>query len=416
MSSSGPTASPRTLLILGAGVEQAPAYHAARELGCRIVGADRDAGAPAAALADRFLPVSTTDVDGIARLLGPERIAGIVSPASDASQLALHALAARLGTPRPPSAEAALASSDKGRFRAVLRELGLPAYASHQSGSAADLLAAAERIGLPVVVKPADASGSRGLALVAVPGELPAAMARAQAASVSGRAIVERHVAGTHCSAEAFLRDGEVAFLAVTRRRLTAPPHLVTVAHHLPAGLAPEVEAAIADAVAAICARLGIAWGPANFDVVVDGSDTPWFVEMGARLGGNGMARVIEAAYGVDTMRAAVRCALGDDFSLAPRRAGAAILHILHSDIDGTLAAAGDVEAALALPAVRQAEILVEPGAEVRAYRRAADKLGYLLLAGDAGSDLDGPLALALRHLRMHVEEMPHATAQRLPI
>src|SRR5256885_13558648 len=150
MSTSGPAAS-RTLLVLGAGVEQVPAYGAARELGCRIVGVDRDVEAPAAALADRFLPISTTDVDGIARLLGEERIGGILSPASDASQLALHALARRLGTPRPPSAEAALASSDKGRFRAVLDELGLPAYPSHQSGSAADLLAAAERIGLPVV-------------------------------------------------------------------------------------------------------------------------------------------------------------------------------------------------------------------------------------------------------------------------
>jgi len=105
------------LLVLGASADQIPTYLEARRLGCRTIGVDQRDDAPAVALADEFLPVSTREPEAVIERLGAVAVAGVVAPASDANQPALRALAEHYGTPFRPSV-AALAKAVGFRYRA----------------------------------------------------------------------------------------------------------------------------------------------------------------------------------------------------------------------------------------------------------------------------------------------------------
>jgi biotin carboxylase len=391
------------LLILGAGEDQLPAYRAARRLGLRTIGVDQRADAPAVAAADSFHAVTTRDAGAIVDAVGAAEVAAVIAPASDAAQLTLRALEQHYGAPHRTPLAAARASIDKGFFRGVLDELGLPGYRWAQGRDDAELLRAAMAMRFPLMVKPSDGSGSKGVGIARGSAELAEGVAVARSFSASGEVIVEEHVAGCPYSVECFLDAGRIVFFAATRRIVTGPPHFITVSHLIPADLDDTTTLRIRRTVQQICAALEIRVGPVNLDIVIDEQGDPYVIELGARLGGNGMPRLVHAAFGVNTVRAAVHCALGQPFRLEPTRDRKALLHILHSDRDGTLEAIrGEELVRRSYPRARL-EICATVGSVTRAYTAARHKLGYLTLTGDSYAELDRSLDAILRTLRFDV-------------
>jgi biotin carboxylase len=397
-------ARPRSLVILGGGTDQVPAYRAARRLGCRVVGVDRRADAPAAPLADRFLRVSTRDVAGILRCLGAEPVDGVLAPAGDAAHPSLQALRQHFATPFRASATATLASVDKGFFHDVVERIGFPHYGYVESASAAQLLARAGRLRFPLVVKPADSSGSKGLSLVEDVGALPAAIEEAASWSLGGAVIAEELIRGRHFSAECFVDRGELRLAAISERALTPPPRLITVSHRLPARLDAPTSARLEAMLATLCRGLEIAWGPVNFDFVVDDAGTVYFVEAGARSGGNGMTELIRAVYGVDVLEAAILVALGEPVALATRPPRTiALLHVLQVDEAGVLTQVDGVELAARHPAVAHVELLRGVGSAVEPYTQAANKLGYVVVTAAEPAAAEAALAEVLDGIKLHV-------------
>jgi len=390
------------LLVLGASADQIPTYLEARRLGCRTVGVDQRDDAPAVALADEFLPVSTREPEAVIERLGAVAVAGVVAPASDANQPTLRVLAEHYGTPFRPSAAALTASTDKGYFRQVVRSLGLPGYGYTQSDSPQRLLQGGERMRFPLVVKPSDSSGSKGISVVHDREQLAGAIAAAAAASYAGTVIVEEAVAGLHCSAECLMRDGRPDFVAVSERTIKLP-HLVTVSHLLPARLGTATATRLVGMIGLVCRALEIDTGPVNFDVVVGPDGEVYLVEMGARPGGNGTPQLVSEAFGANLVEASIRIAMGQPFRFRPRRRRAALLYILHAERDGELAAVHGTDELAGLPELVDYQLFATAGETVPEYTKAADKLGYLLFAGDSCGKVVQALTTALRSLRVDV-------------
>jgi biotin carboxylase len=159
---------------------------------------------------------------------------------------------------------------------------------------------------LPVIVKPADAQGQRGVRRVDDAKNLDEAVRTAVGHSRSGRAIIERYVAGPEVSVNGYLVDGRLAFCAVSDR-LTWPQHTGLVrAHVLPADtVAPERHAEIREVLDAAAAALGITNGPVYAQMKVD--DRPRVLEVTPRLDGCHLWRAIRAATGVDLLDTTLR-------------------------------------------------------------------------------------------------------------
>jgi biotin carboxylase len=394
----------RNLIVLGGGEDQIPAYREGRRLGYRVIGVDQRPDALGAAEADQFLCMTSRDPEGIARALGPIDVAAVISPASDAAQEAVAELSRIYRTAHQIAPDALRCSIDKGFFREVIGRLGLPTYRYAQHDSAQTLTEAVAGMDYPLIVKPADSSGSKGITVIDSPAGLQGAIEHAWKYSFSRQVIVEELLAGRHCAAESFFADGRLAFMAVTDRTITGPPAMISISHVVPADLDESVNTRLREAITAICAEVGHTRGPVNFDFVITPGGDICFIEMGARLGGNGMPLMVQHAFGLNTVEAAIRLALGEPLHIDISRRRIAVLQILTADVDGALSAIDGLEALRRIPEVVEVQVFKEVGDRVNAYTQAGHKLGYLVMVAETRELLKHALDQALHTLRFVIE------------
>lgn len=383
------TAAVRSLVILGGADGSVSTYHRARELGFRTICVDVRASAPAVALADEFVQVSVRAPEQIAAALeGRDDIAGVLCPASDVGLPALAWLTRHWNLPDPLPEAAVAASVDKSVFRELCDRLRLPTYRSVGGKPGPDLTLAAQQLRFPTLVKPVDSSGSRGVVSCASPGGLTTAFSDSLAFSPSGKLVVEEHLDGSHYTIEALAVDGRIVFHAVTRRTLTPPPFFVTASHLLPAGLPPVVDRALPVMLAALCAELGYRTGPLTLDAVLGRDGKFYLIEMGARMGGNGLAEAIEHSTGVDLIAAGIAAATGGEVVLSPRDPRPTLIHILASDRGGRIVRIEGVDEVRAMPAVHNLELFAEEDTYVKPYEQAGYKMGYAVLSAPTVPDV----------------------------
>lgn len=398
----------KVLVILGAADGAVTTYERARQLGYHTICIDQNPDAPGVSHADEYLQISTRDPHQVAARLAQHRdICGVLAPASDAALPALAWLTTHLGLAATVSEPIVMASVDKSYFRRVIEELGLSPIKSVSGAAGAALARAASLLRFPVLVKPVDSTGSRGVLLVTDPAVLVPALADAVQHSYTGRVIVEEYVSGTHYSVEAVIDRGAPVFCAVSCRTITAAPHFISTSLALPADLSAQVLNKIRQQLATVCARLDYRRGPLNADLVVDAMDAVHLIEVGARVGGNGMAELVAASYGVDILEASIAAAVGAAIRVHPHPPRPALLHVLHDQRSGRLAAVEGVEEVRRHPQVVELRLFAEPGRAVAPYVEAANKLGYVVLAGAEAAQLRRLADDITSGLRWHVDDAP---------
>lgn len=379
----------RTLVVLGGADGSVGVYLRARELGYHTICVDVRPNAPGAAVADEYLQLSVRAPERIDAALGDRTdIAGVICPASDVGLPTQAWLERRWNLPSPLPEKAVAASVDKPVFREACARAGVPTYASATGSSLAELLDAARDMRFPALVKPVDSSGSRGVVSCANPGKLASAVAESLEFSSCGRVVVEEHLDGKHLTIEALVVDGEIAFHAVTARTITPPPLFVTTAHEMPVELPAATAEALPGMLAAVAAELDYRNGPLTFDAVLQRDDELYLIEVGARMGGNGIAEVVEHCHGVDLMAATMSLAVGDAPVVDPTPGTPALVHILASDRAGVLAEIEGLAEVKAMPEVKDLHLFVTPGSLVRPYEQAGYKLGYVVISAESRTAL----------------------------
>lgn len=370
------------LVILGGSDGTVSAFRAARRLGLRTICVDMRPDAPGVPEADEFLHLSTRDVDAVAAALRDrDDLAGMLAPGSDINLPSLVELTRMLGLPCGLSERTLRASVDKAYFREVCAELGLPGprYSTDPD----------ERPALPVIVKPVDSGSSRGITICREPAEVAAAIEVATAASPSGRFIIEGLVTGRDLCGEAMLQDGRIALLGLSDR-VTEPPEVVAVGHDM----SPRDDTLTKEVVRQlelVCGELGYLDGPLNVDLFVDGEQVV-LIEMGARIGGNGLGEALGLMHGVDTVEAVVKLAVGERPDLTPRWTRPASVRVLRAPAEGTLVS---IEGLEKLTDVSDVVVVARPGDHVVPYTECRAKLGYVV--AHAPPDLDGLVTVHVR-------------------
>ena len=371
----------RTLVVLGAAIGVFETYRAAHRLGLRTLAIDMRADAPALHLADESLILSTRDVNAIHDALKDRTdLCGIVAPASDIALCAQRELASRLGLPCGLSRPMVRASQDKVFLRQLCDIVDLPSCEWVSGDPDTSLVERASSMAHPVVVKPVDAQGSRGVARCADPSLLQDAVAEAAPHSYSGRVMVEEEILGRHLSVEAVIVGGRAAFVGISLRRLTPAPRAITTEHAMPAPLAEGVEEQVRALVDRVCAVVDYRCGPLMLDLVIDDDGRVRIVELGARVGGDPLGELVRLSYGIDTVEQAVRIAVDMPLttSVHGERRGA-VGRILLPEVSGTVGEVRGVDSARSVDGVTHVRVGVVSGDEVRGGDCLADQLGYVL-------------------------------------
>lgn len=373
-----------TLVILGGADGSVSTYERAGKLGFRTVCVDIRPSAPAVEFADEYLRISVRAPELIAAALGNrEDIVGVLCPASDVGLPAQAWLTRHWNLPNELSQAAVQASVDKAVFRETCDRLSLPSYRTVIARSLADLIDQARPLSYPVLVKPVDSSGSRGVLLCTGPEELKTAITKAITYSPSGRLVVEEFVDGEPLTIEGLVVDGHVVFHAITKRTLTPPPYFVTSSHLLPVELPPSTMADLIWMLDLVCAEIGYGSGPLTLDATLGRDGRIYLLEMSARMGGNGLADAIEHCYDVDLIGASIALAVGMEFELTTKPPRPTLVHMLAADRAGRLATIEGVQRVQAIPEFVSIRLFADVGSFVRPYEQAGYKLGQVVLSAD---------------------------------
>ncbi|MGZ0198804.1 ATP-grasp domain-containing protein [Streptomyces sp. RM1] len=250
-------------------------------------------------------------------------------------------LARQLGLPTT-APEAMQACRNKATSRLLFARHGVPSAASVSVRTRAEAQVAAERIGYPVVLKPAAHAASIGVIRADTPEQLTAAFAFADQAAGLGlestSVLVEEYLDGPEVSAECVTYGGESTVVAVTRKTVSAPPYFEELAHSVDA-TDPLLDV-VAPAARAAVQALGITDGVSHVEMrLVDGR--PRLVEVNGRIAGDMIGHLVQLATGIDLPRAAADIACGRAPDLTPTRSSAAAIQLLYPDTSGTLLCLG---------------------------------------------------------------------------
>lgn len=246
-------------------------------------------------------------------------------------------LARQLGLPTT-APEAMKACRNKAIARTLFARHSVPSAASLSVRTEDEAHASAERIGYPVVLKPAAHAASIGVIRADTPDQLTAAYKAADRAASLGlestSVLVEEYLDGPEVSAECVTYRGETTVVAVTRKAVSPPPYFEELAHSVDA--ADPLLGTIAPAARAAIRALGINDGVSHVEMrLVDGR--PRLVEVNGRIAGDMIGHLVRLATGIDLPRAAADIASDRAPDLAPTRASAAAIHLIYPETSGTL-------------------------------------------------------------------------------
>lgn len=310
----------KKIAIIGANEFQNPLILKAKQMGFETHVFAWAAGDIGEKTADHFYPVSITEKDAI---LEKCREIGVDAVCSIGSDLAVHTVnhvARAMGFPCN-SERCERVATDKYEMRKAFMEANIPTPRFALAGGDFSLDEVAD-FDYPLIVKPTDRSGSRGITKVEdAEGILPAVKA-AQAQSFNKQAIVEEFVYGSEYSCECISFEGRHTLLAVTKKYTTEAPHFIERGHvepsDIPVRFIPEIEKTVFGALDALDIRYGASHP--EFRITANGDIR--LIEIGARMGGDCIGSdLVEISTGYDFTRMVIDTACGKAPDMKPVKA-----------------------------------------------------------------------------------------------
>lgn len=317
------------LAVIGASHFQLPLIQTAQRMGCEVHAFAWECGDIGETIADVFHPISIIETDAIVKECRRIGVQGICTIASDLATVAVCTVAHELGLVGN-SLECMRVSTNKHAMREAFAAAGDPSPASVSIGEneLSRLGSLVSSMSYPLIVKPTDRSGSRGVTKLDAPGMpmcLEDAVRRAIEQSFEKRAVVEEYAYGQEFSVEGMSWNGEHHVLTITQKETTGTPHFIETAHLQPTDLNESTRERIVAVTTHALDTLGVRYGASHTELKVADDGTIRLIEVGARMGGDCIgSHLVPLSTGIDFVRATVDVALGNKPDLTPEHEPAA--------------------------------------------------------------------------------------------
>ncbi|NLJ99910.1 MAG: ATP-grasp domain-containing protein [Clostridia bacterium] len=305
----------KKLLLLGGSAQQIPAIVYANKQGYYTVLCDYLPDNPGQHYASRFYCASTTDKEAVLEVAQREKVDGVVAYASDPAAPTAAYVAEKIGLPTNPYKSVEILAY-KDRFRGFLAANGFNCPRAQGFASYEEAKESIHRFTLPVMIKPTDSSGSKGVRKVETLDELEGAYKAAFEQSRGKNIIIEEFIAMDHrymIGGDCFVLNGQVVFwgLLNCHRDCDVNP-LVPVGKSYPLYIAGDRIERSKQEIQGLVDLLGIRFGGFNIEIMFDNRDKPYLIEVGPRSGGNMIPDLLSMITGVDLVAATVEAALGN--------------------------------------------------------------------------------------------------------
>ncbi len=305
----------KKLMILGGSRYLIPVIETAHKHNIYVITADYLPDNIAHKYADEYCNVSVIDKDAVLNEAKKREIDGIISFACDPGVLTAAYVAEKMGLPFQTSYEATRILQDKGLFRQFLIDNGFNCPFAKRYTDKTEPYNDIDLFTWPVIVKPVDSAGSKGVTRVDTSKDLGPAIDEAISESHCGAFIIEEFITfeGYHSSTDPITVDGELKFITFSDQLFDPEaenpytPSLII----WPSTMAKEHQETLASEIQRLMKLLDAKTGIYNIESCVGNNGKPYIMEVSPRGGGCKIAELQKLAYGIDLIESEVVKAVG---------------------------------------------------------------------------------------------------------
>ena len=383
----------KKLMLLGGIRYLLPVIKAAHEQGYYVITADYLPDNIAHKYSDEYVNVSIIDKEAVLKVAREKQIDGIMSFGVDPGVIAASYVQNKMGLPSFGPYESIEILQNKDRFRAFLQQHGFNVPQAKGFDSIEIAMQEAFWYPWPVIVKPTDSAGSKGVTRVERVEDLRPALEYAMKHSLSGHVIVEEFIEKQGCSSDtdSFSIDGKLAFVSFNAQRFDehAVNPYTPAAYSWPSTFTKAQEEYLTSEIQRLITLLGLKTLVYNIETRVGTNGKPYIMELAPRGGGNRLCEMLRYATGVDMITAVTRAMVGDSVEGIEQRPynGHWAEIILHADKSGIYEG---IEISDTLPAaVIEKDLWVEKGDSVEGFEGANNAIGTLVLKFQSTEELE---------------------------
>lgn len=384
----------KKLMLLGGIRYLLPVIKAAHEQGYYVITADYIPDNIAHKYSDEYVNVSIIDKEAVLKVAREKQIDGIMSFGVDPGVVSAAYVQQQMGLPSFGPFESVEILQNKDKFRAFLTEHGFNVPKAKGYTKAEDALVDAAIWDYPIIVKPTDAAGSKGVTRVDEPSQLKEAVEYAFDKSLSGHIIIEDFIEKKGCSSDSdcYSEEGVLKFVSYNAQRfdVKASNPYAPAAFSWPSTYTEEQERYLTSEIQRLLTLLKMQTAVYNIETRIGTDGKPYIMEVSPRGGGNRLCELLHYATGVDLITAITRAAVGDPLieSVEQRNYnGHWAEFVLHSSNDGLfdrLVIRDDLPAE-----VVEEDLWVKQGDHVDSFEGANNAIGTLVLKFQTAEELE---------------------------
>lgn len=387
----------KKLMLLGGLRYLLPVIEEAHKLGIYVITADYLPNNIAHKYSDEYCNVSIIDKDAVLKAAQELKIDGILSHAVDPGVVSAAYVAEKMGLPFQCSYEAACILQDKSLFRKFLAEHEFNCPKAKGYTNAEDALKDVDYFNWPVIVKPVDSAGSKGVTKVENKAKLYHAIEFALSESHNEHFIIEDFLEkeGLSAGSESFVVDGKLLYNGFYDQYFDneAVNPYAPSAEIWPSTKNPNYLNEIRSELQRLFTLLNIKTGLFNVEWRVCKNGKAYLMEVSPRAGGNRLAEMLNYAADVNIVEAEVRKAV--DLPIQeihePNYKGHFAIQVLHSDKAGLFEKI-DIDEQFRKNHLLEEEIRVTPGDKVAPFTGANASIGTLFLRFESRQELENSL------------------------
>lgn len=374
----------KKLLLLGGSRYILPIIEAAKKLGIYTITCDYLPDNIAHKYSDEYCNVSIIDKEAVLEAARRLEIDGVLSFACDPGVATAAYVAEQMGLPSSGPYESVRILQNKGLFRQFLTDNGFTVPVAKGYTSIEDALADVDIFNWPVIVKPTDSAGSKGVTRVDDPAQLEESIRYALSFSHCDEFIIEDFIEkkGFSSDTDSFSVDGELKFVSFSSQRFDekADNPYTPSAYSWPSSISAENQEKLRGEIQRLLTLLKMRTSIYNIEVRESTNGKAYIMELSPRGGGNRLAEMLRYATGVDLVTNSVRAAVGLPIEGVEQKPydGCWAEVILHSDTAGVYDHLWINDSIRAN--VVEEDLWIQPGATVGGFTGAHEAIGTLVL------------------------------------
>lgn len=384
----------KKLMLLGGLRYLIPVIEAAHRLGIYVITCDYLPDNIAHKYSDEYCNISILDKDAVLSAARRLQIDGIMSFAVDPGVVTAAYVADKMELPQAGPYESVCILQNKDRFREFLTKHDFNVPKAKGFSDFEEALAGVDEFKWPLIVKPVDSAGSKGVKRVDSLEMLKEAAEYAFSHSFSKRIIIEEFIEQEGCSSDSdcFSVDGELKFVSFSAQRFDpdVPNPYTPSAYSWPSTMTKRQEAELTSELQRLLTLLGMKTSIYNVETRIGKNGKAYIMEVSPRGGGNRLSEMLKLSTGVDLITNAVRTAVGDKVIDIEQKTynGHCAEIILHADKDGYFEKL-DINHEFYSRYVKQVDLWIKENDKISAFRGANDAIGTLVLRFENKSDIE---------------------------